>query len=797
MNGALMLLRCLAAVFLLGRLAGAHVGAEEPMGVTSEAGTTTFRVWAPHARTVAVIGDFNNWKAMQGDHLVKDEATGIWSGTLRRSRPRGAYQFLINGDLPRRDPYARAASPDGKKSLFFDPASFKWGDDRAPGHALEDTVIYEMHIGTFYDPKPGDGMPATFDDAIERLDHLVTLGINTVCVLPVHEFNGNHSWGYNPSDPFAVEQAYGGPDGLKRFVQACHARGLAVHLDVVHNHYGPQNLDLLQFDGTGNPLNGGIYFYEGDGIGMTPWGPRVRFEQPMVRRYILDNALMWLGEYRVDGFRWDSTINIRAYNLGANPLPAGAAMLEQINREIRQAYPGRWSIAEDSLDIGNFDASWDYDFHHQVMPQLSAPDDENRDLRQIANALGRSGRMARVVYVDTHDEAGKINGHVRIASDIDPSNPGGDRARRLSGLGAALTFTAPGIPLLFMGNEFQEIGTFHDDIPLDWNKTRHHAGLLALHRDLIALRRNRDGATIGLKGAGITFPLINQEEKHVVYWRGHEKSPEDRVVVAINFSGQPAEMVIPFPSEGPWIMRLNSDWVTYGGAASLETKPFTLNAATPKARTRMAAYSARIFSLAGRPASPSTAPAKATAPVATAAKPPFSMYASIHLVGNFNDNNLTNMSLAAVADYRWEGTFVLRNVKDPAFKISANADGVIYWGADDFGGPAKENMTASLKRLGKNFAAAGIWDGTYRFRIDEDQLRLEIARLGDAPQEVVDEPPPEIFRIWTDLRGKTMEAMLLERDAQNITLKRRDGSTVKIPVDKLSLADQKYIRSQP
>lgn len=783
-----------------------HAVAQD-MGVTVESGTTTFRVWAPHASSVAVIGDFNGWKAMQGDHLTREGDTGIWSLTVRRSRPKGAYQFLINGQLARRDPYARAVTPDGLKTLFYAPREFDWKNDRSPAHALEDTIIYEMHIGAFFDPKPDDGMPATFDDAARRLDHLVNLGVNTLCLLPVHEFAGHHSWGYNPSDPFAVEQSYGGPDGLKKFVQLCHARGLAVHLDIVHNHYGPQNLHLLKFDGTGGDTSGGIYFYDGDGIAMTPWGPRPRFSEPMVRKYVQDNALMWLEEYRVDGFRWDSTINIRAYNFGARPIPDGAGMLETINAAIRERHPGKWSIAEDSLNIGNFDASWDYDFHHQIMPQLSARKDADRNLHQISKALTRRGRMARVVYVDNHDEAGKMNGQSRIATDVDPADPGGDKARKLSAIGAVFTFTAPGIPLLFMGNEFQEYGNFHDDRPLDWSKVIKHAGQLELHRDLIALRKNTGGFSPGLKGREIQIPVSDHDRKLLVYWRWHEKNSADRTVVAINLSGETTDMLIPFPSDGPWLMRMHSDWQRYGGATRQEPpKPFKLDPQSATAKTVMPPYSARIYTLVSRPSPGQASTARPTAkpsPVA-AAKPPFSMYAGIHLSGNFNGWSLTNWAFRLVADHQWEGRFSFRETESPAFKISANDSGVIYWGGHDGKLDAGENSNLLVKRLGKNFAGAGTWNGTYLFRFHEDLLTLDIEKLPDEsptrPAKTEEVSPggdeEDGFRMWTDSRGGKIDARMSEANAVMVTLEDRGGKQIQIPINRFSESDQEYIRDR-
>ena len=767
--------------------------AQEPLGVSGGDGTTTFRVWAPNAQSVAVIGDFNNWKAMQGDQLVKDAATGIWSLTIKRSRPRGGYAFLINGTSVKRDPYARAVTPDGRHGVFYDPAAFDWTGHRAPPQTLDDMVIYELHIGAFHDPKPADGQPATFADAARRLDYLVDLGVTTLCLLPVHEFSGRHSWGYNPSDPFAVEQAYGGPDALKAFIRQCHARGLTVHLDIVHNHYGPQNLDLLQFDGTGNGLNGGIYFYEGEGIGMTPWGPRLRYDEPMVRRYVRDNAMMWLEEYRADGFRWDSTINIRAHSFGAQPIPAGAAMLDDINREIRERFPGRWSIAEDSLDIGAFHASWDYDFHHQVMPALSARTDDERDLRKLANAIGRSGGMPRVIYVDNHDEAGKINGMQRIASDIDPANPGGAKARALSGLGALFTFTAPGIPLLFMGNEFQEAGTFHDDVPLDWGKTTRHAGLLALHRDLIALRRNRGGATVALTGREVRIPEIDHEAKSIVYWRWSAAAPDDVVVIAANLASTPTEVVVPFPAAGPWVLRLDTDDANYGGATrNAAPKPFTLRGESAMARTTLPPWSARIYGLVERPRAgrAPAAPVAETAP----ARPPFSMYAAMHISSDANGWSKTAWPLRLVADHVWEGEVEVAGGATPQFTVSANEDGVIFWGAAYDGHEVEPGKPATLKRLGGKVASAEPLAGWYRFRFNEETLAFTVERAPEPPPAPAADADP--FRTWTDQRGKTLEARLAGREAQVVVLERRDGTTVRIPVDRLSTADQAWLEAR-
>ena len=776
------------AVLILGVCCGARPTAAQqaPMGVSSSPEGTWVRVWAPNATSVEIVGDFNSWKASAGERLQKDESSGIWTVLLRRSLPKGAYQFVINGQR-KRDPYNRAVSADSKSSLFYDTAAFDWQGDRPVDLTPDDSVIYELHAGAFFDPKPDDGRPATFDDVVKRLDYLVELGVTTVLLMPVHEFWGMHSWGYNPSDPFAVEQAYGGPDGLKRLVQECHRRGLAVHLDIVHNHYGPENLDLLKFDGSGGDTLGGIYFYNEPEIALTPWGPRVRYEQPMVRRYVKDNALMWLGEYHLDGFRWDSTVNIRAYDMGNQPLPIGQQMLDEVNAAIREQFPRRLSIAEDSLNIGTFDASWDYDFHHSVMGELKAKDDADRRISSIGTAIGARPEMRRVIYVDNHDEAGKINGQTRIANDAAPSDPSGDLARRMSGLGALFTLTSPGTPLLFMGNEFQETGFFHDDIPLDWGKRTRHAGLLALHRDLIRLRRDLDGAGPALKGLETDVPVMDENRKLLVYWRWHTSQPNHRMVIAANLSSQPLAAVVPFPSAGPWRTQLNTDWAKYGGAAKEEASPFSFNNAPFKGRTSLAPYSARVFTLAD----PAAAAKQETVAAPVDTNPgvkTFSMYASINVVGTFNQGNLTNLPLKRKQGLVWEGRISVPAQDGASFKLSANHDGVIYWGAGQ-DTSITPPYRGALARLGPDIKVNGSMAGSYKVVFNEENQELTLDPMAGPP-------PPEPFRTWTDAKGRKVEARLLGQQNGVVLMESRAGQKLKVPLDSLSADDQAYVKNR-
>lgn len=243
--------------------------------------STVFRVWAPNAEKVSVIGTFNDWNPRR-HALRRNVGSGVWSLEVREAKPGDEYMFLINGELERKDPRARMVTSSEGKGVVYDTEGFDWGRDWCrPEVALGDLVIYQLHPGTFHDPDPQDGEPGTLRDAVAKLDHLVQMGINCVLLMPVNEFAGRHSWGYNPSDLFAVESAYGGPDALKEFVKACHERGITVHLDIVHNHYGPGDLHLWQFDGQGGGDSAaGIYFYEDNERGMTPWVRAPTSENP-------------------------------------------------------------------------------------------------------------------------------------------------------------------------------------------------------------------------------------------------------------------------------------------------------------------------------------------------------------------------------------------------------------------------------------------------------------------------------------------------------------------------------------
>lgn len=590
------------------------------MGAVPHHDGTTFRVWAPHAHAVSVAGTFNKWSFDR--HPLTHEGNGYWSTEILQALVDDEYKFVIrNGhEIVRTDPYARRVTGDHRNSIVVSPSSFDWQGDTFKPAPKNELVIYELHVGTFDEmaSKP----PGHFAGVIEKLPYLQKMGFNAIELMPIKEFDGQLSWGYNPAHPFAVEEHYGGPDALKELVRTAHQHNIAVILDVVYNHFGPEDLSLWQFDGWSENDKGGIYFYN-DWRSKTPWADtRPDYGRTEVRRFIRDNVMMWFEEYHVDGLRWDATSYIRNANgrdgdEGAD-LPDGWRMMQEISAEIRAKYPNKLLIAEDlqsnpritqpdTDDGAGFDTQWDAQFVHPIRAALIDSDDAKRDIQAVADALTfqyNSDVFERVIYTESHDEV--ANGKARVTHEIAPEL--GDSAdsyyaKKRAVLGAALVFTAPGIPMIFQGQEFLADGWFRDDVMLDWAKARKHSGMLQLFRDLLRLRRNMRGTTQGLTGQHINVYHVNDDDKLLAFHRWDAGGRGDDVVVVANFANVVHESYrIGLPNDGCWQLRFNSDLSLYDEDFSdlhvrdLTASPIAHNGLPYSATLTVAPYTALIFS---------------------------------------------------------------------------------------------------------------------------------------------------------------------------------------------------------
>lgn len=419
-----------------------------------------FRVWAPRAHKVAVrVGNTSHPMERFGDR-------GWWTAVVEDAFPGSDYAYLLDDDAtPYPDPRAMWM-PNGVHgaSRLYDRGKFGWTDKAWEAPPLASAIIYEMHIGTF---TPG----GTFDSAIERLSHLASLGISHVEIMPVAEFPGDFGWGYDGVTLFATREAYGGPDGLKRFVDACHAQGLAVLLDVVYNHFGP----VGNYAGRFAPYLTSNH--------CTPWGDAVNLEfedSDQVRRFLCDNALMWMEEFHIDGLRLDA-VHEFVDRSAINFMEQLAVEVEGLSTRLGRRLV---LIAESDLNDPRvvrqreangygLDAQWNDDFHHSLFTVLKTGGEgkgyysDFGSMERLAKALTQvfvydgiyseyrkkiHGR--RVEAVSMHHFVGFIQNHDQVGN-----RATGDRLEHIIGMEQAkvalgLVLTGPFIPLLFQGEEF-------------------------------------------------------------------------------------------------------------------------------------------------------------------------------------------------------------------------------------------------------------------------------------------------------------------------------------------------------
>lgn len=548
------------------------------VGIVTHKNGVSFRVWAPFASFVSLTGTFNNWQPA----VMISETDGYWYLLVDNALPGQEYKYLIkNGDQEyhRNDPRSLQLTTAGGNSVIID-TNFDWQGDNFVPVPLNQQVVYELHIGTFN--RLDASTIGTFEQAMAKLDYLADLGINTIELMPISTMAMDRGWGYASDYIYSVETLYGGRHSFLEFVRQAHRHGIGVTLDVVYNHFGPdEKLDLWQFDGWSENNKGGIYFYN-DWRSKTPWGEtRPDYGRPEVQQYILDNVRMWLQECHLDGLRVDSTIYMRNFN-GWNDnsegdIADGWNMLQHITELAHKIKPEALLIAEDvsgnqaitsSVTDGGagFTTQWEVTLPNILRNLLDAIDDKDRNLSDLADELKRSyngDAFAKVLYSDSHDSAG--NGGARLNEDIAPGNPESLFARKRSLLASSIVLTAPGIPMLFQGQEFMQPGSFNDWQALDWSNSEHFAGIVLATKHLIALRKNQHSNTRGLSGQSFNLIHANHDSKVMAYHRWDQGGAGDDTIVVINFTNQQiTDYSIYFPHDGAWKVRFNSDWEGYG-----------------------------------------------------------------------------------------------------------------------------------------------------------------------------------------------------------------------------------------
>ena len=580
------------------------------LGASVSEGGVRFRVWAPRASSVSLV--------IMGDkepYLMNPEDRGYFSTFIQGLEPGRRYCYLLNEDQPRPDPVSRS-QPEGVHgpSEIVDPRQFRWEDQDWNGIPLEEMIIYEIHTGTFT-------QEGTFEAIIPRLDYLkYDLGITAIELMPVAQFPGERNWGYDGTYLYAPQNSYGGSEGLKRLINACHQKGLSVILDVVYNHLGPEGNYLGEY---------GPYFTDRY---RTPWGPAINFdgsESDEVRRFIVNNALYWVTECHMDGLRIDAIHGI--FDFSAQHILYD--IREAVHRQAKKLGRHIVAIAESDLNDArvinppvkggyDLDAQWNDDFHHCLHTLLTKEKagyyEDFGDLDQMGKALRegfvysgqyspyrkrRHGNSSKhlplkkfVIFSQNHDQVG--------------NRAKGDRLSTLVPfealkLAAGMVLLSPNIPFLFMGEEYGEETPFqyfvsHSDpelieavrrgrreefaafgwegeipdpqdestflnskINLDLRHNEKHEILFEFYKTLIRLRKEIPSLS-ALDKKGIEIKAFEKEKVILI----KRKCEEDRTICIFNFNNKPIKVGTAI-EKGAWEKVFASASEEWGGMGAL------------------------------------------------------------------------------------------------------------------------------------------------------------------------------------------------------------------------------------
>lgn len=566
-------------------------------------GRCAFRVWAPFVDEVTL-----HLLAPQEHSVLMQRDEQGYHSVITDAAPGTTYLYRL-GDKERHDPasHYQPGTVHGP-SQVVDP-TFEWSDQSWLGLPLDDYIFYELHVGTFT-PE------GTFDAIIPHLDTLTELGVTAIELMPVNQFPGNRDWGYDGVLPYAVQNTYGGPNGLKRLINACHTRGLAVVLDVVYNHFGPEGNYLREF---------GPYFAEGF---TTPWGQPLNFDGPHsdhVRAYFIENALRWITEFHVDALRLDAThafIDFSARTFIEE-------LVERVHTQADQLGRRAYLIAENdrsdqrllrSPELGGYglDAQWSDDLHHVLHTLLTGEQTGYYRDYGLFPQLIKALRMGFVYAGDysafrqrRHGSfTADLPGHCFVVCTQNHDQVGnrmnGERLGMLVSfdalkLAAGIVLLSPYLPLLFMGEEYGETAPFlyftsFDDPQIGqavtqgrreefkdhaWegeapdpqaeetfqrSKLNHslkaegrHRALLNLYAALIRLRKTHPALRQLDKNR---MQVIGYEREQVVFL--HRWLEREDIVAAYNLSATETTLTFPIP-RGQWRIALHSADSRFGG----------------------------------------------------------------------------------------------------------------------------------------------------------------------------------------------------------------------------------------
>ncbi|AMV40842.1 alpha-amylase family glycosyl hydrolase [Planctomyces sp. SH-PL62] len=629
-----------------------HIKPDTPMGANLIADGATFRVWAPHARKVYVLGDFNG-RIKDDSSLLTKDAQGHWRGFIPGAKDRDRYILHIDGTGSsglKRDPYARELQSPFPSECVIRETDFPWHETGYVTPRFNDFVIYQLHVGTFYTPN----LPrkaGTFLDVARKVPYLAELGVTALQLLPIQEFQTAFSLGYNGTDyfspemdfavedaalppyvdevnelldarglaRFAVDDLRGEMNQLKALIDVCHIHGLAVILDVVYNHAGGDfgEESLLFFDR--QPTSGGVaanslYFNGREHAG----GKVFDFAKPEVRDFLIRNARFFLEEYRVDGFRYDQVSVI-----DHDGAPHGWRFCQDLTSTLNHVRPEAIDHAEywnvnpyvvkpPSEGGAGFDTTLTDGLRNairDVIRESSRPDERPLAMTGLAASLWPDGFPEPWRFVqgpENHDLVyrGRDQRVARLGDFDDPRSwYGRSRARVATGI----SLTAPGVPMLFMGQEFLEDKQWADDVENHANLLLYWAGVEAgdkqmldhirFTRELLALRRRQPA----LRGQGFRPVHTHDQNRVLAFHRWVPGEGRDVMVVVHLSTFNRFGYRIGFPP-GAWRETFNSDvyenWVNpnvVGNGGGLSIDPIPLHGFDSSASLVLPANSVLVF----------------------------------------------------------------------------------------------------------------------------------------------------------------------------------------------------------
>ncbi len=514
--------------------------ADAPFGTTiSKDGRITFRFFAPGKDAVHLIGSFNDFDH-EADPLESD-GDGVWSISKSLDSGEHEYRFVVDGQTVVGDPYATEVRfpTDDKQGLAIlrvGGDGYAWRHDDWQAPAYRDLIIYEINLTDFVpEAEPGEAFAA----ATDRLDYLVDLGMNAVELMPVFARPGP-GWGYDPTHLFAVHPRFGALDDLRRFVDTCHAKGIAVILDIVLSHTGPDHAFAQLWSLEDSPFYSEPLTEDEQEFGL----PSFDYRSDHTWRFVRDVLRYWIDAAHIDGYRLDY---LKLPGIENGDATSGLADLIRDVRENRHVIGEHIPEDPGEVNASGLSGAWHKRFTHAIRSLLLHADLHGfsyDDLPAAAGVLdhadqGYDGPTQMVNYLETHDE-NRLLEHLQNEG-VEP-----ELAAHLSALSASILFTAPGIPLIYHGQEWGE-DTQRDEQsnPIHWDRLEQDPGrgLHEHYRKLIRLRRDHPA----LRANGFTIDLADNDAKTLVYHRWNGEG--DVVLVAANFSDERRTVDVAPPSE--------------------------------------------------------------------------------------------------------------------------------------------------------------------------------------------------------------------------------------------------------